>query len=323
MLDAYYWHSIDPLLAATERLDTLDLPEEHQLLLLNMLHSYHRRWVHQRWNVKCKPESVFTCRTPTPSGNPSSSYRLGITTDLLIDDPLGQTWIVEHKTTGSSLARWLQRNGHRPQATTYAIVLAQNGIKVTGVIYNLSLQAAEPQPEQYKVTKDGKRLYRKLPANTTHDTLMNALMHHGLNPSEQQYREQLAELQLQPNPFHQRYTIRFDDLDIARSELELHRVCRKVSASRRKAWQLWMIADGRCRTIGYTRDDRQPIDDRHLVDGALAFTRNPNSCYLFRECSYRNVCRYLSCDALEGLEYNPRDQYADVATKFTKRGVTR
>lgn len=224
-------------------------------------------------------------------------------------DSYGQVWILEHKTTKYSLDSWMDLHSYSPQALSYAwLVQEQTGHRVEGVIYDLALKAVPPRPEAIQPIANGKRLSRRLPANTTKSILERALQHHNIEPDEWT-QDKLRHLGSQPDPFFQRKIARFQQSEIVRTGIELYHIATEIRRAHSP------LREHRLRLI-------QQEPSRYLwTEHANAiihyhgnhYPRNNDSCYAWsRPCGHMDLCRYQSRSALAHYKMRER-RYIGVA----------
>jgi len=272
-------------------------------MMAGMLRGYEGRYGLDDTLTMLADELVVGHHTLSVKGNAGASMVMG-RIDKLIVDNYGQHWIMEHKTTKSSLADWRFKNGYDPQAATYAwLAKHELGIEVVGVVYDLVLKAVSPEPKRFKVVASGDRLSKTLPAHCTATALRNAIGYHGFREEDQAwYQSRLIELDNKADPFFRREFVRFTAGAVERVGLELH-----AEAKRLRAYQR-MIDKAE---MEYNRTHRS-TDWRNKVTNILSkvgheYPRNASACVnqYGRQCSFMDLCRHQSVESMAGLEMLP------------------
>jgi hypothetical protein len=268
-------------------------------LLISVLQEYIREWSDDvRPLVPVLVDEDLSARARQTDGRRSAYYSIRGVIDLVVQDAFGQHWIVEHKSTRSSLDRWLERNRYNPQAATYAWLLHQvHGISAVGVIYDLAnVSTPVPTTECYKVVKDGTRLSKVLPKGATYRGLLQAIEHYGFGVDDQPwYREQLDELQFAASPFVRRHRVRFKNIDTWRTQYELYEVCRRIHRDRRRACQHTKTLEN-LRENGHAETALAEVVTLASWLG-LQYPRNSAACYSWSTpCQYMHFCERPSTD---------------------------
>jgi hypothetical protein len=119
--------------------------------------------------------------------------------DLIVEDPEGNIWVVDHKTT-ANIPEPNAFHAMDPQLMVYPWAIEkQLGIKVTGIVYNY---VKSKPPSIPKINKDGSLSKRRIV--TDYPTLVRFLKRNGYDPKD--FVSQLRPLARQ-SPFLRRYKL--------------------------------------------------------------------------------------------------------------------
>lgn len=134
--------------------------------------------------------------------------------DLLIEDPFGNVWIVDHKTAGNfGSTEYLEMD---EQCGSYIWALfMQLGVDVKGVIYNRLLKAAPKPPQELQRGGFSKNRQQR----TTYELYKQTLIENGERVTD--YIDFLEFLQDRGNPFFQR-------LQVQRSKTEMRNLANQI-----------------------------------------------------------------------------------------------
>lgn len=137
-----------------------------------LIGAYHTTWTNAPFAL-IHNEQTLTAPVRAPSGRGSSRTRFGGKIDKVVEYNC-RAFIVEHKTTSLPLGEWVEKHRRSPQARSYAWLLAQRGIRVDGVIFDLIQSKAPKGWDSLPVLKDGSRLAKPqgLPWTTAEEFLL-------------------------------------------------------------------------------------------------------------------------------------------------------
>ena len=252
----------------------------------------------------------------------------------------GELWIGEHKTSGTDLRDWRERNEYSPQPLTYAVLVEEElDEPVRGVLYDVAFKGVLATPEDFKLNKDGS-ISRRMPRFATREAFAAAIdTRRGTANRSAWYDEYLGvgewtkntlptERELLSSVLFRRELVPFERCDIARRREEMeheaetmrdwHEEIGRARARRRERaerkhvpWDVFATPDGvperfrswTERPVSESGADWRPEVVALLAELGTKFPRNGSHCYRWnRPCELMAICQRPSVDACAGLE---------------------
>ena len=259
---------------------------------------YHRFNVRigRKWSVILNEQNISTS-LPDCDGSETGLKQAG-KVDKVVHDEDGSIWIVEHKSTRMYLDSWVSRNGYKPQAPNYALLMRhKHRIEAVGVIFDLFHNKKPKSPEELPVTKAGalkKWSPSRLPATTAANWLKAMEQY---DESEDWAYSVLSALKKRDESgyWFREERINFKESELQRTRKEIITVDRSIEEKER------IISRYRDRVLSAHEDGgcwRTEAAKAMSIAGHM-FPRNTNLCHMYnRPCPEMDFCKGLRPEGL-------------------------
>lgn len=188
----------------------------------DMVKRYLEHYDDNEWKILAV-EEPFKVNIPNPDGTESKDYLRGVI-DLVVEDEMGEIWLVDHKFTSIDLLKYEDNLVLDEQANYYLWALRQllqvDGI--AGIIFNL-LRTKTPSVPKVLV-KGG--LSKAKNIDTTYEVYMQAIKDNGLDPAD--YQDILEHIKMNGKPFFKRHRVYRNSNEIDQIGLELHQIAKDI-----------------------------------------------------------------------------------------------
>lgn len=188
----------------------------------NMVERYLKHYDSNEWKVLAV-EEPFRVNIPNPTGGESEDYLRGII-DLVVEDEMGEIWLVDHKFTSIDLLKYEDNLVLDEQANYYLWALREllqmDGI--SGIMFNL-LRTKEPSVP--RVLKNG-GLSKAKNIDTTYEVYLQAIKDNELDPAD--YQDILEHIQQTEKPFFKRHKVYRNPEEIDRIGEELYAIAQDI-----------------------------------------------------------------------------------------------
>jgi len=253
-----------------------------------LLQGYHAAWAEvDKWRVE-SVEGTYTAPI-TSDGKRLNGIEFAGKVDMVVFHN-NRYFIVEHKTTAVPVNDWYEKNRRNPQVRSYAWLLRQNDIPVSGVIYDVIQSKPPKTADELPRLKDGSRLAKTagLPW-TTAKSFMEAISSTGGSlTSTDWYAETYSELLNRDNSqfWYGRFVELFEPGEITRTQTEIYH-----SALEMRKWK--KIADKwhGIRETEYPENTDLWAEEMLGTKEAEGFIRQSAMCWQYnRLCDYAAIC---------------------------------
>lgn len=302
---------------------SLDSLAEDVATAKTLLAQYDERWKDEPLEV-IENERTLSARIRT-TGTQRGAHRISYSGKIdKVARINGRLFIIEHKTT-SSTQDWIDKNRRSPQAVGYAYLLRENGIEVSGVVFDLIQSRPPKPPEALPVLKDGKRLAKTtgLPW-TTAANFLRAIEDLGALSTGQPGKLSDCEWY---GETHEALQARDDSGHWYRREVELiseesiERLGRELyhSGTKIRSWRDAILESSEKIREASKSPSLGEVVSEALQKHGSSFVREPSLCWQYnRLCSYASICLSWSPEDVIGFSVDTsKDGHSELSETST------